>query len=76
RMWSKRLGWRDYLIGQTDQYVVLNNADNEAIYLLDTKTGKKEFSEADLVKKFPELKDYLSSDFVDYRFMDNRYLYI
>ncbi len=22
RMWSKRLGWRDYLIGQTDQYVV------------------------------------------------------
>jgi len=76
RMWSKRLGWRDYLIGQTDQYVVLNNADNEAIYLLDTKTGKKQFSEADLVKKFPELKDYLSSDFVDYRFMDNRYLYI
>ena len=43
RMWSKRLGWRDYLIGQTDQYVVLNNADNEAIYLLDTKTGKKSF---------------------------------
>lgn len=76
RMWSKRLGWRDYLIGQTDQYVVLNNADNEAIYLLDTKTGKKQFSEADLVKKFSELKDYLSSDFVDYRFMDNRYLYI
>ena len=28
------------------------------------------------MKKFPELKDYLSSDFVDYRFMDNRYLYI
>lgn len=43
RMWSKRLGWRDYLIGQTDQYVVLNNADNEAIYLLDTKTGKTVF---------------------------------
>ena len=41
--------------------MVLNNADNEAIYLLDTKTGKKEFSEADLVKKFPELKDYLKS---------------
>ena len=42
RMWSKRLGWRDYLIGQTDQYVVLNNADNE-VYLLDTKQGKKSF---------------------------------
>ncbi len=47
----------------------LNNADNESIYLLDTKKqGKRVFPEADLVKKFPELKDYLSSNFVDYRF--------
>ena len=49
---------------------------------VNSQTGERmwskrlEFSEADLVKKFPELKDYLSSNFVDYRFMDNRYLYI
>ena len=41
RMWSKRLGWRDYLIGQTDQYVVLNSADNEGHLLTRYKNREK-----------------------------------
>jgi outer membrane protein assembly factor BamB len=75
RIWSKRMGWRNYLIGQTDRYLILNDADDDALFLLDSKTGAMRFSQADLVKKIPALSEVLSPDFPDYRFVDRR-LYI
>lgn len=75
-IWSKRTDWRNYLIGQTSQYVIVNDADDDALYLLDAKTGKQRFSQADLIRKIPQLSEILSSNFNDYRFISHRlYLY-
>ncbi len=72
RLWSKRMGWRNYLIGQTKRYLIVNDANNEALFLLDARTGEKRFSEAELLEKIPELSGIISPDFPDYRFVERR----
>lgn len=76
KVWTKRLTWRHYLVGITNDYVIMNNPDKNWLYFLDIKTGKRVYSQKDLERKNKKLSDILSKSFTDYYVQqDNIYVH-
>lgn len=71
KVWTKRLTWRHYLLGETSDYVIMNNPDKNWLYFLDIKTGKRVYSQKDLENKNKQLSGILSKDFIDYMVKDD-----
>lgn len=75
QVWNHYADWKEYLIGETDRGLFVVNGNKETVYFLDEKTGKRRFTEADLVKEIPELKGNLSYEYTDYAILNDADLY-
>lgn len=77
KLWSRISTWQEYLVGETNEGLLVLNNKKKTLYFLNPKTGKKQTDEKDLLQKFPILADNLSYMYTDYAITspDEIYLY-
>ncbi|WP_342540757.1 PA2928 family protein [Heyndrickxia sp. FSL K6-6286] len=69
--WTKKSNWQDYVLGQTNNEMIVINPKKKKLSFIDLLTGKETMTEKELYQKVPELKGNLSYEFTDY-FIDKK----
>ncbi|MFP7492887.1 PA2928 family protein [Terribacillus saccharophilus] len=74
--WGRKAIWQEYVLGQTEDGILVVNSKDEELYFLDAATGDVHLEEKDWVEHYPELADNLSHEQADYYIDDTGSLYL
>ncbi|QQZ07692.1 PA2928 family protein [Heyndrickxia vini] len=69
--WTKKSNWQDYVIGQTNNEMIVINTKKKKLTFIDLLTGKESMSEKEFYQKVPGIEGKLSYNFTDY-YIDNK----
>ncbi|PAD38453.1 PA2928 family protein [Terribacillus sp. 7520-G] len=76
REWSRKSSWQEYVLGLTDDGVMVVNGKAEELYFLDPATGEVRLEEEDWTETYPELADNLSYEQADYYLDEGGSIYL
>ncbi|MCM3225664.1 PA2928 family protein [Terribacillus saccharophilus] len=76
KKWSRKAIWQEYVLGQTEEGILVVDMKNEELYFLDAATGEVRLNEEEWTEKYPELADNVSYEQSDYYIDDTGGLYL
>lgn len=74
--WSRKAIWQEYMLGRTEDGILVVNSKDEELYFLDATTGDVRLEEEGWTEQYPELTDNLSYEQADYYIDDTGSLYL
>ncbi|MFS0559521.1 PA2928 family protein [Terribacillus sp. 179-K 1B1 HS] len=74
--WSRKASWQVYVLGRTEDGIMIMNRKAEELYFLDAATGEVRIKEQEWTEKYPELTDNLSYEQADYYIDEEGSIYL
>nr|WP_318539707.1 PA2928 family protein [Terribacillus saccharophilus] len=76
KKWSRKAIWQEYVLGQTEEGILVVDMKNEELYFLDAASGEVRLDEEEWTEKYPQLTDNVSYEQSDYYIDDTGGLYL
>lgn len=74
--WSRKAIWQEYVLGQTEEGILVVDMKKEELYFLDAASGEVRLDEEEWTEKYPQLADNVSYEQADYYLDDTGGLYL